>query len=231
MKAQNKIYPEISLKDLFVHDKEERYKTLIKENERQNIKNINGENSEIIPLNNQKSNIRINEIKNKENYNNFTKDMINKISKNSKNIINFTKARSAFFINCLFIFILIYQICNIHSYLIKNNINKSIIFFSYEITLKVIGTGIKKILSESYPFPSNIYLDDELYENIIDFYYVNLTEPNSEIKMEWNNTIINSTKSMFYNCTEIVEIDMTKFDTSSVTDMSEMFLLCSSLNF
>ena len=36
---------------------------------------------------------------------------------------------------------------------------------------------------------------------------------------------------MFYNCTKITEIDMTKFDTSFVHDMSEMFSLCNSLNF
>ena len=41
--------------------------------------------------------------------------------------------------------------------------------------------------------------------------------------------IIDSTKGMFYNCTDITEIDMSKFDTSSVTDMSEMFSMCSSL--
>ena len=34
---------------------------------------------------------------------------------------------------------------------------------------------------------------------------------------------------MFYKCIEITEIDMTKFDTSLVTDMTEMFSSCSSL--
>ena len=49
--------------------------------------------------------------------------------------------------------------------------------------------------------------------------------------MEWNDIIINSTKNMFYNCSEIIEIDMTKFDTSFVIDMSSMFSLCYSLKF
>ena len=35
---------------------------------------------------------------------------------------------------------------------------------------------------------------------------------------------------MFYNCDDIIEIDMIQFDTSSVTDMSYMFALCQSLN-
>ena len=56
------------------------------------------------------------------------------------------------------------------------------------------------------------------------------TESDIEIKLEWNNIDIVSTKGMFYNCIDITEIDMTKFDTSLVDDMSEMFSLCSSLN-
>ena len=47
--------------------------------------------------------------------------------------------------------------------------------------------------------------------------------------MEWNKIIINSTKGTFYNCTDIMEIDMTKFDTSLIVDMSYMFALCNSL--
>ena len=46
--------------------------------------------------------------------------------------------------------------------------------------------------------------------------------------MEWNE-IITSAYRMFYNCTEIIEIDMTKFDTSLVNNMFEMFALCYSL--
>ena len=34
---------------------------------------------------------------------------------------------------------------------------------------------------------------------------------------------------MFYNCKDITEIDLTKFDTSLVTDISYMFALCESL--
>ena len=133
------------------------------------------------------------------------------------------------------LYILIYLFCNINSQVNvrKNNINIIIISYSYEITIKVKDIGIKNILSSStsysYPCPSKIYLNNELVQDIQDCHYINIIDIDSEIKMEWNNTTINSTKAMFYSCSEITEINMTKFDTSLVTDMSEMFSLCYSL--
>ena len=68
-----------------------------------------------------------------------------------------------------------------------------------------------------------------MIQNNEDCHYINVTESFNEIKLEWNDIIIKTTKGIFYNCTETVEIDMTKFDTSFVTDMSDMFALCDSL--
>ncbi|MBO6244135.1 MAG: BspA family leucine-rich repeat surface protein, partial [Clostridia bacterium] len=108
-----------------------------------------------------------------------------------------------------------------------------IILCSYEITLKVKGTGTKNILGSSssyiYPCPSKIYLKNELVTTMQDCHHVDIIESDSEVKMEWNDIIINSTKNMFCDCSEIIEIDMTKFDTSLVTDMSSMFSSCNSL--
>ena len=109
---------------------------------------------------------------------------------------------------------------------------------SYEITIKVKGTGEKRILSEDsnyyrYTCPSNvyIYLNNLLIEspNICSRYNVN--EPNIEIKLVWNTEFIYSTRGMFYNCYDITEVDLARFDTSLVTDMSHMFENCSSLKF
>ena len=36
--------------------------------------------------------------------------------------------------------------------------------------------------------------------------------------------------SMFYNCKNLNEIDLSNFNTNKVNDMSEMFSYCSSLN-
>ena len=124
--------------------------------------------------------------------------------------------------------------CNVYSF---NNLETNIIFNSikynsYEIKLKVKGTGLKNILSASSPYiyqcPSNIYLNEILIQDYDDCHYIDIKESDSEIKLIWNNNI-ESTKGMFYNCIDITEIDMTKFDTALVTDMSYMFAFCNSL--
>ena len=131
--------------------------------------------------------------------------------------------------------ILICLFSNAHS---VNNLGKNLIFNSikynsYEIKLKVKGTGLKNILSASSPYiyqcPTNIYLNEILIQDYTDCHYINIKEADSDIKLIWNNNNIESTKGMFYNCIDITEIDMTKFDTSLIVDMSYMFALCNSL--
>ena len=131
--------------------------------------------------------------------------------------------------------ILICLFSNAHS---VNNLGKNLIFNSikynsYEIKLKVKGTGLKNILSASSPYiyqcPTNIYLNEILIQDYTDCHYIDIKEEDSEIKLIWNNNNIESTKGMFYNCIDITEIDMTKFDTSLIIDMSYMFALCNSL--
>ena len=91
------------------------------------------------------------------------------------------------------------------------------------------GLSLSSSSSFIYPCPSKIYLNRKLISNIEDCHYIDIIELNSEIKIEWNNITIFSTKKMFYNCKEIIKIDMTKFDTSLVSDMSYMFSSCDSL--
>ena len=161
---------------------------------------------------------------------NQKKEIDNK-KKNLNNFINYHYfCKGSQIIKYYLIYILLY-----HLYLIYSQINcsfKSIKFYSYEITLKVNGTGIKNILSDSsfytYPCPTYLYLNGDLIQDNTDCRNINITELDSIIKLIWNNNI-STTNGMFYNCTEITEIDMTNFDTSSVTDMNEMFSMCSSL--
>ena len=79
-------------------------------------------------------------------------------------------------------------------YIIKSLINLKndkicyyIILYSYEITLKIKGTGIKNILSSSsshiYPCPTNIYQNELIFDNT-DCHYISTTEPYSNIKLE-----------------------------------------------
>ena len=170
--------------------------------------------------------------------NNIYLNIYNKCSSNYKNKRK-NNAQNFYGIKIIkyfIIIILLCRFCTINSLIdLKNNkIYDGIIFYSYEITLKLKGTGTKNILgaepSYNYSCPSYIYLNNSLVtQELEDCHYIDITEPDIEIKLEWNNIIINSTRGMFYNCIEITEIDMTKFDTSLVTDMSEMFALCSSL--
>ena len=164
----------------------------------------------------------------------------NNISANVNIIKNNNKryGKIGIMIKYFIIDILLCHVSNISSMFNKRMIKvlNIIAFYSYEITLKVKGSGIQKILSTSpsyiYSCPSYVYLNNELItQKIMDCQYMNLTESDSEIKLIWNNIDIVSTKGMFFDCSEITEIDMTKFDTSLVTDMSFMFAYCSSLKY
>ena len=99
-----------------------------------------------------------------------------------------------------------------------------------EIFLKINGTGNNNILSNDFFKRYNkceIYINDSLQDEIKSGYDFNNSEFYN-IKIKWNISISN-TEKMFYNCKQIIEIDLSNFDTSQVTNMSYMFHNCSSL--
>ena len=100
-------------------------------------------------------------------------------------------------------------------------------FMAYEISLKIKGKGNKRFLGESFAkFPDEIKLNDnEIRSNDgkYDFTY----EENSII-LRWNQPI-NNCEKMFINCIDIAEIDLSNFDSSTVTNMLYMFQGCESL--
>ena len=109
----------------------------------------------------------------------------------------------------------------------KSNFNNNI-SNSYEIILKVKGTGTKQILSGFYNvFPSEVYINNVKVNQSIER-EVNITEEGSEIKLIWNE-VITSAKDMFNLCDKIIEIDLTNFDTSTITNMFGMFFHCENL--
>ena len=71
-------------------------------------------------------------------------------------------------------------------------------------------------------------------------YYLNLTKQNvitykydfnqtdNFVELIWNNNI-NNCDFMFRNCKDIIEMDLSDFNTSEVTTMLRMFHTCSSL--
>ena len=156
---------------------------------------------------NEKSNIKISEMKNKNELNSNNEHMQNIINENNnynnikesywinnklKNKINY-KYKSTHTKKYLIIYILLCLFCNINSQI--NKVNKIIMFYSYEITLKVKGTGTKNILSSSsshiYPCPSKIYLNNRLVSasTIQDCHYIDMIKSDTIIKMEWNGMI------------------------------------------
>ena len=100
------------------------------------------------------------------------------------------------------------------------------------IKLKISGKGTKNIFNneterfqEKY-YPNEIYIND-IKQNTVNPSY-NFNENDNFIELRWKN-IINNTGYMFFECHDIIELDLFNFDTSQVTDMCCMFYECKSL--
>ena len=99
-----------------------------------------------------------------------------------------------------------------------------------KITLKINGLGNKKVFSvyfQSIYYPNTIYINGEKQLTINFSYYFNQTD--NIVELIWNNSI-NSCYYMFYQCSDIVEIDLSNFNTSKVTNMDSMFRECIGLS-
>ena len=119
--------------------------------------------------------------------------------------------------------------------LLSNKVN------SYsEITIKIKGTGDQTIISASKEYtsstgeknkfnylPKEIYINGEL-QNYRDFKVYNLIDEINIIKLVFNDTITNCI-SLFNELDNIIEVDLSKFDTSLVTNMYRMFCGCHNL--
>ena len=92
-----------------------------------------------------------------------------------------------------------------------------------EITITINGTGDQKIISDRTfnNTPNQIYVNDIL-QNYTGYMVYNLKNNINKIRMEWNYTLINC-NFMFYHLENIIEIDMSKFDSSKVINMKYMF--------
>ena len=137
----------------------------------------------------------------------------------TKNTITILIMKYILFLNLFFLSIL------------NNDLNMIDHNFSI-IKLKILGKGAKNIFNneasqfqEMY-YPNEVYIND-IRQNVVNHsYYFN--ENDNLIELKWNNNI-NNTGYMFFECSDIIEIDLSNFDTSQVTDMSCMFDGCVSL--
>ena len=101
--------------------------------------------------------------------------------------------------------------------------NRNLLFKLSEVTLKTNITGTIRILSLSFfqkYRPYKIYINGE-EKNEINNEYI-LEHQNNDInviKISWDISMDTSV-SMFKGCYNITEIDLSKFETSNITDMN-----------
>ena len=125
-----------------------------------------------------------------------------------------------------------------------------------EITVTILGPVMSKIINILDPFPSKIIINeidvtesapgDLIYNFTERIEYTIVLQYNSSfttcanmfrendniIKIDlskFDSSKVTDTSSMFYKCGRLEELNLQNFDTSSVTDMHQMFLGCSSI--
>ena len=112
--------------------------------------------------------------------------------------------------------------------LIKNafmsNEYKFLKLYYSKISLKINGIGNKKIYNTNTP--DEIFINGNKTDSINNYY--DFKEMDNYIELFWFNNIINC-ENMFYDCSSIVEMDLSNFLSSEVNSTEFMFYGCSSL--
>ena len=105
-------------------------------------------------------------------------------------------------------------------------------FYFSNITLRVKGPGLKKIFCSNIQlfstdyYPQSIYIGNNKNDSV-NFEYDFISTENV-VKLVWNNKI-NNCIYMFTDCTDILQVDLSEFDSSEVTQINNMFRGCTSL--
>ena len=105
--------------------------------------------------------------------------------------------------------------------------------FENEITITIKGNEKQFIVYEWGPTtPNHIYINGVLQSTTARFINIEGGNENTEtsVKMEWDSPITSCSK-LFFLLTNIISIDLSKFDTSSVNSMDGAFKGCSSLTY
>ena len=134
--------------------------------------------------------------------------------------------------------IMLYIIFMIFQNYFSKQIKLSKINLSSEITITIKGSGNQSILSDYSDTINGLYckfdiIPNELYVNGTKLNYTskivnNLEGEINNITMTFNSEINNS-YVMFYELSNIILIDLSKFNSSKIIDMRAMFYGCSSL--
>ena len=104
---------------------------------------------------------------------------------------------------------------------------------SNEITIKIQGTGDQYVVYEYfYKCPDSIYLNTVLTNSIgSNCKIINIPtegETTNTVKLVWNDKL-QSLHSMFENLNHLKEADLSHFDSSQVSHMTDMFYNCTSV--
>ena len=130
------------------------------------------------------------------------------------------------FIKCYFILISLIIILVFIPAFISENIRKASEI--YEINYKIEGKSYQVILGENAPTPNEIIINGETKIDLNVLY--DFTEYENYITIKWTQ-MPSSCSKMFKNCGSIVSIDLSKFDSSLIIDVSEMFSGCIQLEY
>ena len=152
-----------------------------------------------------------------------------KTFRNTKNIINQMFHDEIRIISVLIFIIMIFSISS------KEYMNAIIQHKSHYISLKILGTGKKRVFHaknsyegcKAFNTPNQVEINN-IAQNEIKYEY-NFNESINFIKLIWNDKV-NSTVCLFYTCEDIYEIDFSHFDSSSIRgEITGMFYDCKSL--
>ena len=175
----------------------------------------------------EKKNFKLNENNSIE-----VKSLLNNIKIQRKEKIYQIKFNRIYIIYYYVIFLQIMLI----SQFIKCNKKNFELSYSY-INLKIKANGYTNIFSESFSkinYPTTVTLNNmaSYHDDKVKYKYnLGISQNNINIKnitLKWDIPPT-STDNMFSDCDNIIEIDLSNFDTSSVKSMQKMFYKCSSL--
>ena len=159
-----------------------------------------------------------------------TRYKCNNLNKKHKNKY-FNKAKVPFRFN-IFLLLVFFLLFSPIAYTKKNSQNLKTLNYDSIITLTVKGGGNQKILYSTFqPLPYRIEINGGVLEPLS--ITVNLPEENDEyIIIMMFDKPVNSTFNMFANLnSNIIKIDLSKFDFSQVTEMKFMFNSCKNLEY
>ena len=128
----------------------------------------------------------------------------------------------------LFFFIIIMKITFIHSQKNKKYQNRKL-QQADKIIIKISGKGTQTVLCYNFKSPpSEVYLNNNLVDLNSGYTINNIIDEENTVILKWNYRI-ETFDFIFAFLWNIIEVDLTNFDTSKITSMDHMFSDCYNL--